>query len=140
MRASIFLILMISAAAAQAEMISGDHFQTGMAYERLGRYQEAYTELQVASNLNPGDARIATALGIVAARLGNYDEALRALEHSIALDADSCASYFELGLVYERKKLPERALESWNRFLALNHDDSLKAMARKHIAALQAHS
>jgi tetratricopeptide (TPR) repeat protein len=117
---------------------SADHYQTGLAYERLGRYPEAYTELQLASNLSPEDAQVAAALGIVATRLGNYEEALRALEHSITLEAGSCASYFELAFLYEKKNMPERAVESWNRFLALSQDEPLKRIARKHIAYLQA--
>jgi tetratricopeptide (TPR) repeat protein len=119
---------------------AADHYQTGLAYERLGRYSEAYTELQLAANLNPEDAMVATALGIVATRLGNYDEALRALEHSITLEAASCASYFELAFLYEKKNMPERAVESWNRFLALSQDEPLKRIARKHIVYLQARS
>src|ERR1035441_5261430 len=40
-----------------AEGPADPHFQAGLAYERLGRYDEAYTELQLAFALNPDDAR-----------------------------------------------------------------------------------
>jgi tetratricopeptide (TPR) repeat protein len=120
-----------------AESLGTQHLQAGLAYERLGRFDESYTELQLASNLDPDSGQIALALGIVASRLGRYDEALRALEHSIAMDANSCASYYGLALLYEKKGLTDRALDSWNRFLGLNQDDTLKRLARKHIAYLQ---
>lgn len=113
------------------------HFHSGLAYERLGRLDEAYTELQLAVNLDPEDAQASLALGVVAMRLGHYDEALRAIEHSVALDANSCASYYELGFLYEKKGLSERALESWQRFLGLSRDDVLKSLARRHMAYLQ---
>jgi len=113
------------------------HYQQGLAYERLGRYDEAYTELQVAANLQPDSTEMALAVGVLAARLGRYDEALRSLEHSIALNADSVGSYYELALLYEKNHLSDRALESWQRFLALNQDVPLKDEAQKHIAFLE---
>src|ERR1700683_5143231 len=113
------------------------HFQSGLAYERLGRYDDSYTELQLAENLEQDNPQMALALGVVANRLGRYDEALRALEHSIALDANSTASYFELALLYEKKGLSDRALESWHRFAQLSQDEPLKTMAKKHIDYLE---
>ena len=78
---------------------AGAHFQTGVAYERLGRYDEAYTELQLAFALNQDDVQMAVALGVVACRLGRLDVALRALERSITIDSNSVASYFQLALI-----------------------------------------
>jgi tetratricopeptide (TPR) repeat protein len=114
-----------------------NHYQTGLAYERLGRIEESYTELQLAANLDANNPQMALALGIVATRLGRYDVALRSLEHSEALEANSCASYYELGLLYEEKKMDERAVESWQRFLQLNQDPELRAVAQKHIDHLE---
>ena len=123
--------LVLPGRAALVELTPGaQHFQSGLAYERLGRLYESYTELQLASNLDPENSQVAVALGTVASRLGHYDEALRALEHAIALDANSCGSYFELALLYEKKGLTDRALDSWNRFSALNHDESCRPICR----------
>jgi tetratricopeptide (TPR) repeat protein len=115
------------------------HYQTGLAYERLGRLEEAYTELQLACVLDANDARLALALGIVALRLTHYDVAQRSLEHSITLDANSAASYYHLALLYEQQNARDRALDSWNRFLELSPDESLKLQARKHIQYLESH-
>jgi len=117
--------------------VAQQRFQSGLAYERLGRLEDAYTDLQLATNLDPKSASMALALGLVASRLERYDIALRALEHSIALEANSCASYYVLALLYEKKGMRERALESWGRFLPLTSDRSLKAEAQKHIAYLE---
>jgi tetratricopeptide (TPR) repeat protein len=132
------LSLVSFAAAAEMGNPAAQHFRTGLAYERLGRYEDAYTELQLASNLDPHDPQIAVALGVLANRLSRIDEAQRALEHSIALDANSCASYYALALIYEKKGLADRALESWQRFVGLTQDEALKNIGRKHIAYLQA--
>lgn len=113
------------------------NFQSGLAYERLGRLDEAYTQLQVAANLDPESAEVALALGIVATRLQLWDEALRALEKSIMIDANSCASYFQLAFLYEKKGLKDRATESWQRFYQLTTDPALKTMAQKHIDFLE---
>lgn len=136
--AVVLALLPLSAAwAADPSSLAASHYQTGLAYERLGRIQEAYTELQLAENLDASNPQMALALGIVASRLGRYDVALRALEHSIAVEANSCASYYELALVYEQKKNTDRALESWHRFLQLNQDAQLKTEAQKHIDHLE---
>jgi tetratricopeptide (TPR) repeat protein len=115
------------------------HYQTGLAYERLGRYDEAYTELQLAFALNPDDGPTALALGVVASRLGRLDLARRALERSISVDSGSIASYFLLGLLYEKNGTTDRALDAWHRFVSLSQDEALKLIAKKHIQYLEAH-
>ena len=114
------------------------HFLQGMAYERLGRLPEAYSELQIASTLEAGNAQMALALGDVACRLGRIDPARRALEQSITLDAASVASYFMLAMIYESKGITDRALDSWHRFAGLTQDELLKQLAQKHIRRLEA--
>jgi len=114
------------------------HFQTGLAYERLGRYDEAYTELQLAFALDQDDVQKAVALGVVACRLGRLEVAQRVLERSIAVDSNSIASYYHLGLIYEKNGASARALDAWHRFLSLSQDDTLKTIAKKHIQYLEA--
>lgn len=114
------------------------HYQSGLAYERLGRFQDAYTQLQLAAALQPQESTIWLALGVVALRLGRDTVAQRALEQSITVDAHSVASYHLLALLYEKQKVIDRALDSWNRFLELSGDAVLKQEARKHIQYLEA--
>lgn len=122
---------------ARAEGPADPHFQAGLAYERLGRFDEAYTELQLAFALDPNSTAAALALGLVASRLGNLEVAQRALERSVALDAGSVASYFQLALLYEKKQMADRAQDAWHRFLPLSQDDVLKAIAQKHLQYLE---
>ena len=117
---------------------AAQHFQTGLAYERLGRYEEAYTELQLAFALDPDEGQVDVALGVVAFRLGRTEVAQRALERAIAVDSDAVAAYFHLALLYEKNGTTDRALDAWHRFLALNQDDTLKVIAKKHIQYLEA--
>lgn len=112
-------------------------YQQGLAYERLGRLDQAYTELQLANTLDSSNGKIALALGVVASRLGRYDSAQRALEQSITVDANSVASYYHLGMIYESKGMKDRALDAWSRFVGLSQDETLKAIAQKHIRVLQ---
>jgi len=115
------------------------HLQTGLAYERLSRLDDAYTELQLAANLDPNDGQMALAVGVVAIRLQRDDEAQRSLEHAVVLDANSSASYYELALLYEKKGLADRAVECWKRFANLNQDPALKAEAQRHVMYLEMH-
>jgi Flp pilus assembly protein TadD len=119
-----------------AESAGAQHFQTGLAYERLGRYDEAYTELQLGFALDPDNTSNAVALGVVACRLGRIEVAQRALERSIAVDSNSIASYY-LALIYEKNGTIDRALDTWHRFLSLNQDETLKIIAKKHIQNLE---
>ncbi len=123
-------------AATPAEMAAA-HYQEGLAYERLGRLDPAYTKLQLACVLQPQDPKMALALGVVALRLGKDEMAQRSLENSITYDANSIASYYVLALLYEKQKSWNRAIDSWNRFLELNRDDALKIEAQKHIRNLE---
>src|SRR5947209_3031977 len=61
------------------DQTAASHFQAGLAYERLGRLDPAYTELQLGCTLAPNDASMALALGILANRLGRYEVAQRSL-------------------------------------------------------------
>jgi tetratricopeptide (TPR) repeat protein len=117
---------------------AAQHFQTGLAYERLGRYDEAYTELQLSYALDPDNAPNAVALGVVACRLGRTEVAQRALERSIAVDSSAIASYYHLALIYEKNGTVDRALDAWHRFSSLNQDETLKVIAKKHIQNLEA--
>lgn len=119
--------------------IAQRHFQAGLAYERLGRLEESYTELQLACALQGDNAPMALALGIAASRLGRYAEAQRALERSIVLDANSIASYYELALLYEALNLPDRGRDAWRRFAELSQTEELKLVAQKHIKYLETH-
>ncbi len=132
-----FFILVLALPFLCAEESALDHYRRGLAYERLGKLQDAYTELQLASALDSKSSGAALALGIVAGRLGRYDEAQRALEQSIVLDANSVASYYHLAMICEKKNLRDRASEYWNRFLALNQDAPLGQIARKHLQRLE---
>jgi tetratricopeptide (TPR) repeat protein len=116
---------------------AAQHFQTGLAYERLGRFDEAYTELQLAFALDQDDVQKAVALGVVACRLDRLEVAQRALERSLSIDSSSIASYYHLALIYEKNGVTDRALDAWHRFLSLSQDDMLKMMAKKHIQYLE---
>lgn len=133
---SVTILLSTRSLTLYADDSAAQHYQSGLTYERLGRYEEAYTELQVASALAPSDSQAALALGIVASRLGRMEVALRALEQSIATNSGSVASYYHLALVYEKNGSKDRALDAWHRFITLSQDESLKVIAKKHIEYL----
>ena len=137
LRVFIFALCALSFRSSRAEGPADQHFEAGLAYERLGRYEEAYTELQLGFALDQDRADLALALGLIAGRLGRLDVAQRALERSIAVDADSVASYYQLGLLYEKKGAGDRALDAWHRFVSLSPDETLKAIAQKHLQYLE---
>src|SRR5258706_5126663 len=138
LKVALLPVALLIAHCASAESPATQHFQTGLAYERLGRYDEAYTELQLSFALDPDNATNAVALGVVACRLGRTEVAQRAFERSIAVDSNAIASYYHLALIYEKNGTLDRALDAWHRFLSLNQDETLKIIAKKHIQNLEA--
>src|SRR5689334_7146714 len=67
--ANAVLLLFCALPCRAEENTAAMHYQSGLAYERLRRLDEAYTELQLASNLDNNNPSIAVALGILAMRL-----------------------------------------------------------------------
>lgn len=128
---------MMFVAPLRSEDSAAQRYRAGLAYERIGRLDEAYTQLQLGAVLAPNDAQMQLALGTVALRLSRFEVALRALESSIMIEAQSAASYYQLALLYEKQKASERAIDSWHRFLDVNQDDFLKTQAQKHLRLLE---
>src|SRR4051794_9675416 len=54
--AIVIAVLLFPTLLSAEENTAAQHYQSGLAYERLGRLDESYTELQLASNLDNGNS------------------------------------------------------------------------------------
>src|SRR6266849_1057185 len=86
-----------------------------LARMRLGRYSEAYEDLQRAVNLKPANADYQANLGYVLWKLGRADEAVRAERAALKLDPRNITAHYQLGRFLlrlgDRKDLTEAIAE-----------------------------
>ncbi|HEY9206999.1 MAG TPA: tetratricopeptide repeat protein [Candidatus Methanoperedens sp.] len=76
------------------------HNNLGIAYDRIGRYDEAIEELQCALKLDPGYIEAHNNLAIIYEHTGRIDEAIAELEHALRLNPQFAEAHCNLGNVY----------------------------------------
>ena len=93
------------------------HFSLGMAYERLGRWNDATTEFQRVLAVDPEDGRTLNYLGYMWADQGeSLEEAVELIERALDLEPDNGAyidslgwALFKMGRYAEARELLEKA-------------------------------
>lgn len=98
----------------------------GVAYTRLGRWQEGIRNGRRAVELDPMDAFVQRSLYLPYLYVGQYQEAISALETAIALNPNLVAPYFELAFVYSLQQVgePEMAIAIYNRILEMDPNNA----------------
>jgi len=89
-------------------------FAVGLAIYQLGRYPEALSYLQQASELEPGNAEIRYEIGSIYRQLDQYERAIENLEEAIRLRHDFVDAYNQLGITYYDQQKYEEALTIFN--------------------------
>ena len=74
----------------------------GLAYERLGRFEEAFEMLETARRMNPSHADTYNALGALYSKLNRFDEAEREFLIAASLKPNSINAHWSLGIIYDR--------------------------------------
>lgn len=86
-----------------------------MIYVRLGRNNEAMSEIKIAIKLDKNDPEIYYGYGIVAKSLGDYDKAIEAFIRSTKLEGTVAdvyrEAYYEIGGIYYKQKKYKKAVE-----------------------------
>ena len=99
------------------------HYNLGVAYGELGRYQEEIAAYQEAIRLKPDYADAHCNLGVAYGELGRYEEEIAAYQEAIRVKPDDADAHFNLGLAYLARGDRGAALEQ-SRIL-LNLDPGL---------------
>ena len=94
----------------------------GVAYGRLGRYDEEIRAYQQAIRIWPGYAEAYSNLGAAYVDIGRHQEAIEACEQAIKLKPDSAEAYNKLGIVYGRLGRQEEAIEAYRQAIKLKPD------------------
>lgn len=97
------------------------HYNLGLTYDALDRYDEAISAYKSALQMDPDDVEILLALGQDCNRAGNFDEAIEYFERVENIDAEVEASYCHRIVAYSEKSDHDRAEEMF--YLARQHKE-----------------
>jgi Flp pilus assembly protein TadD len=110
-------------ACALAPWVAFCHNNLGVAYDRIGRYEESIAEFETALMLEPGLAAPHDNIAQSAARTGDDARVRSELEAAIRLDPDTPSYRIELGLLLEDAEEFEAAEEQFREAAARSQND-----------------
>src|SRR5215813_4207705 len=96
------------------------HYFFGFFLALMGRYEEAYTELQRALRLDPLSGVMHWGMGMVFWSSRRYDQAIEQAERSLELDPTFAGAHALLGWAYPHKSLHELAIASLRRAVQIS--------------------
>jgi tetratricopeptide (TPR) repeat protein len=96
------------------------HVNLGVAYQAAGRWDEARSELLLATRLDPADAEAHDALGAVHQLSGTLDDAIREHREAIRLDPGLAVAHANLAKAYQAKGLLDDAIREHREAIELD--------------------
>jgi len=87
------------------------HYNLGVVYIELGRFQEASEAFIQTVRIEPNNAMAYDNLGSSYIELGRYQDAIVAVKSAIQIDPDLVLAYFNLGRIYHILEDYEKAIE-----------------------------
>ena len=79
------------------------HYNFGIIYDKLGRYDEAVEAFKEAIRIKPDLAGAHCGLGVAHGALGHYTEAVEALKEAIRIKPDDAETRSNLGATYDKR-------------------------------------
>ena len=99
---------------------AGARIELGMVYRRIGRHEDAVTQLEKAARIDPTNATAFYQIASVYDKTKDVDSAIEAAEQSVYLEPGFEAAHYLLGTLYLETNDAERAVRSLSKALDLN--------------------
>ncbi len=96
------------------------HMQLGVAYNAVGRLDDAIREHKIAIKKNPGFYRTYYNLGNVYLKQGEYDKAITQFGKALSIRPDFKQAYYNLGIAYKETGRLREAAQAWELALMLD--------------------
>ncbi|MCZ7382365.1 MAG: tetratricopeptide repeat protein [Candidatus Methanoperedens sp.] len=113
------------------------HNNLGLAYDRIGKYEEAIRELKEALRLNPDYIEVHNNLGVTYDRMGMPEEAVNELKRALKLNPNYTEAHCNLGNIYASSDRYEEAAGELEEALKINPDFAIAHNNLGNIYALQ---
>jgi tetratricopeptide (TPR) repeat protein len=92
----------------------------GLAYDKLGQYEEAIRAYKEAIRIKPGFAEARFNLGVTYSKLGRYEEAARCCEEAIKIKPDYDKAYNNLGFFYGKLGRDAEEIEAYKQSIKIS--------------------
>lgn len=98
------------------------HNNLGIAYDKIGRYEEAIKELHEALRLEPCYAEVHNNLAVTFGKMERYEEAINEFQEAIRLNPGYAEAHSNLGCIYAGLGRHEEGIEELKTALQLKPD------------------
>ncbi len=96
------------------------HNNMGIAYDTVGRYEDAKKEIEIAIVMNPRYAEAYNNLAVTLYKMGKSEEAINALKKAIELNSEYAEAHNNLGNIFASLKRYEDAIKELRQAIKLN--------------------
>ena len=100
------------------------HNNLGIAYQDLGRSDEAIQEYKTALALEPNYAEAHNNLGSIYSKLERPDEAIQEFRTALTLKSDNAEAHYNLGIAYQKLERFDEAIQEFRTALTLKPHDA----------------
>jgi tetratricopeptide (TPR) repeat protein len=98
------------------------HYNLGVAYGELGRYQDAVEAFKQAIRIKPDYAEAHCNLGVAYGKLGRWQEAIEAFSQAIKIKTDYAEAHYNLGVAYGKLGRYQEAVEAYKQAIRIKPD------------------
>ncbi len=113
------------------------HNNLGIAYDKIGKYEQALEELRCALRLNPDYIEVRNNLAVTYNKLGRQEEAVKELEEALRLNPGYAEAHSNLGTLHAGAGRLEEAVEEIKIAIKLNPCSALAHNNLGNIYAMQ---
>jgi tetratricopeptide (TPR) repeat protein len=96
------------------------HNNLGIAYDEVGRYEEAIEEFQEALRLDSGYIEVHNNLAVTYDKMGRYEEAIMELQEALRINPDYMEAHTNLGNIYVKLGRYDQAIAELKEAIKLN--------------------
>lgn len=98
------------------------HNNLGLAYDKIGRFEDAIKELEEAQRLNPDYIEVHNNIAVIYYKMGMIEEAEKELVEAIRLNPGYLEAHCNLGNIYSNSSRPDDAIKEFNEALRIKPD------------------
>jgi len=102
--------------------LAAAHYNLGVTYGKLGRYQDAIEAFKQAIGIKPDLAEAHCGLGFAYGELGRYQDAIESCKQAIRIKPDYASAHYNLGNAYGKLGRYQDAIESFKQAIRIKPD------------------